>query len=39
MKSLENALEYLTGHRDVGVPTTDEIADWYYAHADQAPGS
>lgn len=37
MKYLEKALEYIVGHDDVWLPTTDEIADWYYANAYEAP--
>jgi peptidoglycan/xylan/chitin deacetylase (PgdA/CDA1 family) len=38
MKYLERALERIVGHPDVWLPTTDEIADWYYANAYRAPG-
>jgi peptidoglycan/xylan/chitin deacetylase (PgdA/CDA1 family) len=37
LKYLERALERIAGHRDVWLPTTDEIADWYYAKAYRAP--
>lgn len=37
MKYLEKALEYIVGHDDVWLPTTDEIADWYYANNYEAP--
>lgn len=37
MKYLERALDYITGHKDVWLPTTDEIADWYYANAYRVP--
>ena len=38
LKYLESALQRIAGHRDVWLPTTDEIADWYYAQAYRAPG-
>lgn len=31
-KYLDRALEYITGHDQVWVTTSDEIADWYYAN-------
>jgi peptidoglycan/xylan/chitin deacetylase (PgdA/CDA1 family) len=36
IKYLENAIEYIVGHDGVWLPTTDEIADWYYEHAYEA---
>jgi allantoinase len=36
-KYLDRALEYITGHDDVWLATSDEIADWYYQnYYDQA---
>jgi peptidoglycan/xylan/chitin deacetylase (PgdA/CDA1 family) len=31
-KYLDEALRYITGHDDVWLTTSDEIADWYFAH-------
>jgi len=36
IKYLEQALDYIVGHDDVWLPTTDEIADWYYANGYEA---
>lgn len=37
LKYLEQALRRIVGHPDVWLPTTDEIADWYYRNASPAP--
>lgn len=39
IKYLEQAIEYVLGHGDVWLPTTDEIADHYYATVHQAPAA
>ena len=31
-KYLDKALEYIAGHDDVWLTTSDDIADWYYEH-------
>ena len=36
MKYLERALERIVAHEDVWLPTTDELAAWYYEHAYEA---
>jgi hypothetical protein len=39
-KYLARALEYITGHKDVWVATSDQIADWYLErYYDQAASS
>ncbi len=32
IKYLDKALEYIRGHKDVWITTSDEIADWYLKH-------
>jgi hypothetical protein len=32
LRAFAEALEYITGHKDVWVTTAREIAEWYYEH-------
>ena len=32
LRAFDEALEYITGHKDVWVTTAREIAEWYYEH-------